>query len=195
MTHYKIACLDVWDEPVKNQTRDVAPDNFELVFAKVMMRITKLRLPNNAILSCGTAPVSRRMLDRSPNIQFVQKWGIGFDKVDLKAVEDHGLGLCNTAGANKTVVAEHTILLILAVYRHLLEIDERLRKGEWLDIKIMLRNNALQLRGKTVGIFGFGNIGRAVAQRLTGFETKVIYNDLIKADAETETTLNPNRFP
>ena len=191
MTHYKIACLDVWDEPVKNQTRDVAPDNFELVFAKSYDEDHQIEITQQCdFIMCGTAPVSRRMLDESPNIQFVQKWGIGFDKVDLKAVEDHGLGLCNTAGANKTVVAEHTILLILAVYRHLLEIDERLRKGEWLDIKIMLRNNALQLRGKTVGIFGFGNIGRAVAQRLTGFETKVIYNDLIKADAKTEKTLN-----
>jgi len=74
----------------------------------------------------------------------------------------------------------------------LLEIDERLRKGEWLDIKIMLRNNALQLRGKTVGIFGFGNIGRAVAQRLTGFEAKVIYHDLMRADAEAEEKLNAN---
>ena len=191
MTTYKIACLDVWDEPVKDQTRDVAPDNFELIFAKSYDEEHQIEITQHCdFIVCGTAPVSRRMLDESPNIQFVQKWGIGFDKVDLKAVEDHGLGLCNTAGANKTVVAEHTILLILAVYRHLLEIDERLRKGEWLDIKIMLRNNALQLRGKTVGIFGFGNIGRAVAQRLTGFETKVIYHDLIKLDAKTEKKLN-----
>ncbi|HAT34733.1 MAG TPA: dehydrogenase, partial [Rhodospirillaceae bacterium] len=191
MTNYKIAMLDVWDEPVKDQTRDVAPDNFELLFADSYDDDHQIDINKQCdFIVCGAAPVSRRMLEESPDIQFIQKWGIGFDKVDLDAVRDHGLGLCNTAGANRTVVAEHTILLMLAVYRHLLEIDERLRSGEWLDIKKMLRNNALQMRGKTVGILGFGNIGRAVAQRLIGFETDVVYHDLVKADSETEKKLN-----
>ncbi|MBL25458.1 MAG: dehydrogenase [Rhodospirillaceae bacterium] len=191
MTNYKIAMLDVWDEPVKDQTRDVAPDNFELLFADSYDDDHQIDITKQCdFIVCGAAPVSRRMLEESPDMQFIQKWGIGFDKVDLDAVRDHGLGLCNTAGANRTVVAEHTILLMLAVYRHLLEIDERLRSGEWLDIKKMLRNNALQMRGKTVGILGFGNIGRAVAQRLIGFETDVVYHDLVKADSETEKKLN-----
>lgn len=191
MSHHKIAVLDVWAEAVKDQTRAVAPDNFELIFAESYDEDHQIEITKQCdFIVCGTAPVTRRMLDESPSIKFVQKWGIGFDKVDLDAVRDHGLGLCNTAGANRTVVAEHTILLILAVYRHILEIDERLRNGEWLDIKVMLRNNALQLRGKTVGILGFGNIGRAVAQRLKGFETEVIYNDLVQADAATEKELN-----
>ena len=194
MNTVKVACLDVWNDPVRDETRAVAPENFELLFADSYDEDHQIEITQQCdFIMCGSAPVSRRMLAESPNIKFVQKWGIGFDKVDLKAVEDHGLGLCNTAGANRTVVAEHTILLILAVYRHLLEIDARMRKGEWLDIKIMLRNNALQLRGKTVGILGFGNIGRAVAQRLKGFETNVIYHDLVRADADTEKELKATR--
>ena len=60
MTHYKIACLDVWDEPVKNQTRDVAPDNFELVFAKSYDEDHQIEITQQCdFIMCGTAPVSR----------------------------------------------------------------------------------------------------------------------------------------
>ncbi len=190
MTRHKIAILDVWAEAVRDQTRAVAPDNFELHFAESYDEDHQIEIAQVCdFIVCGTAPISRRLLNAAPNIKFIQKWGIGFDKVDLDAVREHGLGLCNTAGANSSVVAEHTLLLMLAVYRHLLEIDTRLRKGEWLDIKIMLRNNALQMRGKTIGILGFGNIGRAVAQRLTGFETNVIYYDISRATEEIERKL------
>jgi len=193
MTRYKIAILDVWAEAVRDQTRAVAPENFELHFAESYDEDHQIKIAQVCdFIVCGTAPISRRLLDAAPSIKFIQKWGIGFDKVDLDAIRDHGLGLCNTAGANSSVVAEHTILLILAVYRHLLEIDARLRNGEWLDIKIMLRNNALQMRGKTVGILGFGNIGRAVAQRLIGFETNVIYHDISRATGEIESKFNSN---
>ena len=190
MTRHKIAILDVWAEAVRDQTRAVAPDNFELHFAESYDEDHQIEIAQVCdFIVCGTAPISRRLLNAAPNIKFIQKWGIGFDKVDLDAVREHSLGLCNTAGANSSVVAEHTLLLMLAVYRHLLEIDTRLRKGEWLDIKIMLRNNALQMRGKTIGILGFGNIGRAVAQRLTGFETNVIYYDISRAPEEIERKL------
>ena len=190
MTRHKIAILDVWAEAVRDQTRAVAPDNFELHFAESYDEDHQIEIAQVCdFIVCGTAPISRRLLNAAPNIKFIQKWGIGFDKVDLDAVREHSLGLCNTAGANSSVVAEHTLLLMLAVYRHLLEIDTRLRKGEWLDIKIMLRNNALQMRGKTIGILGFGNIGRAVAQRLTGFETNVIYYDISRATEEIERKL------
>ncbi len=190
MTRHKIAILDVWAEAVRDQTRAVAPDNFELHFAESYDEDHQIEIAQVCdFIVCGTAPISRRLLNAAPNIKFIQKWGIGFDKVDLDAVREHRLGLCNTAGANSSVVAEHTLLLMLAVYRHLLEIDTRLRKGEWLDIKIMLRNNALQMRGKTIGILGFGNIGRAVAQRLTGFETNVIYYDISRATEEIERKL------
>ena len=187
MTQHKIAILDVWAEAVRDQTRAVAPENFELHFAESYDEDHQIEIAQICdFIVCGTAPISRRLLDAAPNVKFIQKWGIGFDKVDLEAVRDQGLGLCNTAGANSSVVAEHTVLLILAVYRHLLGIDTRLRNGEWLDIKIMLRNNALQIRGKTIGILGFGNIGRAVAQRLIGFETNVIYYDISRADEKIE---------
>ena len=190
MTVYKVAILDVWAEAVRDQTRAVAPDDFELIFAQSYDERHQIEIAQRCdFIICGTAPISRHLIESAPGIKFVQKWGIGYDKVDLDALRDHGLGLCNTAGANSSVVAEHTILLILAVYRHLLKIDERLRKGEWLDIKVMLRNNALQLRGKTVGILGFGNIGQAVAQRLVGFETEIIYNDLKRAGKDIEDKL------
>ena len=74
MTSYKIACLDVWDEPVKDQTRDVAPDNFELIFAKSYDEDHQIEITQQCdFIMCGTAPVTRRMLDESPKIQFVQK--------------------------------------------------------------------------------------------------------------------------
>jgi phosphoglycerate dehydrogenase-like enzyme len=81
-------------------------------------------------------------------------------------------------------VAEHVILLILSIYRRLLEADASIRRGEWLQWE--LRPTSLELAGKTVGLVGFGRIGREVAQRLRGFDVDVLYYDPFRADADVE---------
>ena len=185
---WKIACLDVWEEDVKAATRAVAPAEFDLHFAAGYddEQQASLTCDSDFILA-GWAPVPKSLLDRSPKVRMVHKWGIGYDKIDLDACRARGIPVLITAGANKGPVAEHTIMLILAVYRQLGRMDRGVRSDRWL--KKEARSATRGLVGKTVGLLGFGNIGRAVTQKIRGFDVDVIYYDIVRADAETEREL------
>jgi phosphoglycerate dehydrogenase-like enzyme len=122
-----------------------------------------------------TAAVTEPMLKNSPRLKLIHKWGIGVDKIDLAAADREGVYVAITAGANAGAVAEHTIMLILATLRRLSYADRAMHAGRFPHTE--MRANCRKISGKTVGILGFGAIGRAVAQRLRGFETKILYYD------------------
>jgi D-3-phosphoglycerate dehydrogenase / 2-oxoglutarate reductase len=90
-------------------------------------------------------------------------------------------------------VAEHTLLLMLAVYRRILDCDQRVRSGGWG--KDVARAGNRELRGKTVGVVGLGNIGREVTKRVRAFETEVVYFDVARAAPAVEEALGVTYAP
>jgi len=185
---WKIACLDVWEQDVQDATRAVAPDDFDLHFATSYDDAEQLGLAADSdFILAGWSPVPAAMIEGSPKVRMVHKWGIGFDKIDLEACRKAGIPVLITAGANKGPVAEHTIMLMLAVYRQLGRMDQGIRGGRWL--KKEARSATRRLDGKTVGLLGFGNIGRMVAQKIRGFDVDLTYYDIQRADRETEKEL------
>ena len=128
------------------------------------------------------------MLEHARKLRMIEKWGIGVDRIDVAAARAMKIPLAITAGSNAGPVAELTIGLMLAVYRRIAHVDRALREGRWL--KSEMREIGYQIAGKTVGIYGLGNIGRKVAQRLQGFECEVIYHDACRAVAGVEQRLN-----
>ncbi len=134
-----------------------------------------------------TAPITEKLLSESPNLRMVHKWGIGVDKIDLPGAERQGVYVAITAGSNAGAVSEHAVLLILASLRRLALADRSMREGKWIYTE--LRPMCRKLSGKTVGILGFGNIGKNVAQRLAGFDVEIIYSDPYRAPAEAEERL------
>jgi phosphoglycerate dehydrogenase-like enzyme len=135
-----------------------------------------------------TAPITEQLLKESPKLRLVHKWGIGVDKIDLAGAERQGVYVAITAGSNAATVAEHTVMLIIAALRRLSYADKSVRDGKWIYTE--LRPMCRKLIGKTVGLLGFGNIGRNVAQRLQGFEVEIIYHDPFRAAPEVEQRLN-----
>ena len=131
------------------------------------------------------------MLERAKRLRMIQKWGIGVDRIDVDAARRRGIALAITAGSNAAPVAELTLALMLAVYRRIAYVDRAMRQGLWP--KAEMRETCFQIAGKTVGLVGFGNIGRMVARRLSGFDAKVIYADARAADRETEVALGVSR--
>ncbi len=117
----------------------------------------------------------------------IEKWGIGVDRLDVQAARRMKIPVAITAGSNAGPVAELAVALMLGVYRRLAQVDSALRRGQWL--KAEMREVCFQLSGKTVGLLGFGNIGRMVARRLRGFDLRVLYFDARRADAATEAAL------
>lgn len=99
------------------------------------------------------------------------RFGVGFDKVDLKAASDNGIAIARTTAANSTAVAEMALTLILASRRMLNQNQACLRSGNWV------KNVGYETIGSIVGILGFGNIGRKLANLLKGFDCKIVVYD------------------
>ncbi len=119
----------------------------------------------------GTGPVTAAHLDAAPRLKVVARYGVGFEAVDLDAARERGVIVTNTPGANSGAVADHAVGLMLAVLRGTTAGDRRVRTGDWS----VLRGR--ELGSLTVGIVGFGRIGQGVAQRLSGFGSRVLAHD------------------
>lgn len=173
----RVACLDVWPEEVRQVVRQAAPDGFEVAFAESYDEAEQHELVAGAdFVMAGWPAVPGRAIAAAPRLKLIQKWGVGYDKIDLDAARSRGIPVAITAGANAPAVAEHAVGLMLAVYRHIPRVDSAARRGVWL--KGEMRAVSHLLLGKTVGILGFGHIGRAVARRLKGFGVSILCNDI-----------------
>lgn len=188
MQSIKVAALDVWAPAVRDAVKGCLPDGWSIAFADSYDEAHQRALAAGAdVIVPGWAAVDAEMLAGALKLRMIQKWGIGLDRIDLDAVERAGLTLAITAGGNTSVVAEHAVMLMLAVYRRLSMIDRATREGRWLFNE--MRGICLQLRGKTVGLVGFGHIGQMLARKLSGFEVDILYTDLARRDAEIEARL------
>jgi phosphoglycerate dehydrogenase-like enzyme len=172
----RVACLGyVFDPLVQQIVEELAPPGFELLFAEKPDETTPGLVVESDFVMC-VSHVTDSMMANAPRLRLIQKWGIGVDKIDLEAADRHGIYVAITAGANASVVAEHTIMLILASLRRLVVADRSMRAGGWSAAE--LRPKTRQLATKTVGILGLGNIGTALARRLRGFEVRILYRDI-----------------
>jgi phosphoglycerate dehydrogenase-like enzyme len=108
----------------------------------------------------------------APKLKLVQVMSAGYEHVDIRLAQRFGVPVATFGDAMASVVAEHTLLLILAVYRRLLQLDAAVRSGAWRTNEPVMR----ELRGKRVGLIGLGYIGREVAVRLQAFGAEVVYS-------------------
>lgn len=183
-----VACLDVWTPRVREVVQRSAPPELQLRFASSYDEFEQFSLIENAdAVLVGWAEVTAPMLAHARRLRMIQKWGIGVDRIDVDAASRMGVPVYITAGSNAGPVAELTIALILAIYRRLPYVDRAIREGKWP--KSEMRESCFQIAGKTVGLIGFGSIGRMVARRLRGFDVQVLYYDTRRADPETELAL------
>lgn len=134
-------------------------------------------------------PFSRALIEAARDLKFVQHQGVGFqDTIDMDVFRQTGARLAITPAGTTIGVAEHTLLLTLAVLRRLSFADAELRQGRW-HINA-LRPESMELAHKTVGYIGMGRIGQAAAKRFNAFETRGVYYDpSVRLDAEAEAAL------
>jgi len=126
----------------------------------------------------GLDNIDESVIESANCLRVIARYGVGVDRVDLDAATRHHIIVTNTPGANSTAVAELTICFILALARNLCSANETTHRGEWQ------RFNGLGLRGKAIGLIGFGAIGKKVAQRLKGFECRILASDPLLADEQ-----------
>jgi len=114
-------------------------------------------------------------LESAPRLRMIQHQGVGFDKIDLAACAARGIPVALNPEGTSQGVAEHTLLLILALYKQLPAAANAVNEGRWPQWELRLTSH--ELAGKTLGLVGFGRIGREVARRALAFDAKVLYFD------------------
>lgn len=121
-------------------------------------------------------PVNKTFLDAATSLQFIARSGAGMENIDVDYARIKGIALFNSPEGNRTAVAEHAIGMLLSLFNHLNRVDAQVREGIWLRAE----NRGHELKGKTIGIIGYGNMGHAFAKRLSGFQVKVLAYDKYK---------------
>jgi D-3-phosphoglycerate dehydrogenase len=119
----------------------------------------------------GLDEINKEVIQAARQLRVIARYGVGVDRVDLKAATQRRILVTNTPGANSAAVAELTLTFILALARNLCVVCEKTKRGEWP------RGEVLGLGGKTIGLIGFGAIGQEVALRLKGFGCRLLAYD------------------
>jgi glyoxylate reductase len=136
-----------------------------------------------------TEKINDDLLRAAPKLRIAANVAVGFDNIDLDACTKRGVVATNTPGVLDETTADFAWTLLLAVARRLNEGETLARSGNWKGWNLDQLCGA-DIWGKTLGVVGFGRIGRAVARRASGFQMKVIYTDAVRAPGEVEQSLN-----
>lgn len=164
--------------------RPLHASGMALLEARHDIAIRQLARPNPAELAAavpgahavlvGLENVDEALLDRAPELQIVSRFGVGYDTVDISACTRRGVVVGVTNGGNDLAVAEHTLMLLLAVARRTIEMDASVRAGSW-----MIRDGRPmgELAGRRILVIGYGRIGSRVARLCTAFGMRVFVRD------------------
>ena len=119
-------------------------------------------------------PLDAHFLEKAKNLKFIARVGAGMENIDTAKAQELGIKLINSPEGNKDAVAEHVIGTLLVLMNRLFISSNEVKKGIWLREE----NRGEEILGKTFGIIGYGNMGKAVAKRLSGFGCKTIFYDI-----------------
>lgn len=160
------------DAPALRRLRDRVDD---VVFSEAGRPLTEDELldlvPGFDGVIAGLDPFTAPVLAAAGRLRTIARYGTGVSNIDLDAAARHGIVVTRTPGANALAVAELTIGLMLAVARGIPRLDAAMRRGEWT------RGEGIELAGRTLGVVGFGAIGRLVAERAAAFGMEVVTYD------------------
>jgi lactate dehydrogenase-like 2-hydroxyacid dehydrogenase len=144
------------------------------------------KLQGKAGLVCLlTDTIDERLLAQCPELKVVCNIAVGYNNIDVKACTRRGVMVTNTPGVLDDTTADFAWTLLLATARRVVEADKLLRTGKWKGWGLM-QFLGHDVHRKTLGIIGFGRIGKGVARRAQGFDMRVIYTDVQRADESTE---------
>lgn len=192
---FKVLYFSVTNPELYEVIRSLAPKGFEVITldrGDEPERLEKLK-EADFILVADSA-ITRAHIQAAPRLKMIQHQGVGYEKIDLAAAAEAGVVVGLTPEGTTIPVAEHTILLILALYRRLPTAHQSLLEGKWLQWG--LRMQSFDLYGKTLGIVGMGRIGRAVAFRAKNFGVNILYYDkYIRLNAQEERELQARFCP
>lgn len=156
------------DEQLRSQTNVIDAYN-----RKNVVDLAR-KQPVHGIVTRGKGQVNRELMEACPDLEVITRCGVGLDNVDVEEATRRNIRVVNAPGANSDTIAEHALTLMLMLIRNTWKSAERVRSGRW-----EWRNSYTgdEIRGKTLGILGMGNIGQRVAKLADAFGMDVIFWD------------------
>jgi len=122
--------------------------------------------------------IDQSFLEEAPSLRWIARLGVGTEHIDLEACAKHQVEVFTSPEGSRDTVGEHAIGMLLMLLNRLAIADREVRRGEW----IREGNRGVEIKGKTIGIIGYGNMGRAFAKRISGFEANVLAFDKYQSD-------------
>ncbi len=122
--------------------------------------------------------IDKPLIDASTNLKFIARIGAGVENIDIQYAKEKNIVCLNSPEGNADAVGEFVIGGLLALFRHLLQTDTQVRNGQWLREE----NRGLELNKKNIGIIGYGNMGKSLAKKLSGFGCKILAYDKYKTN-------------
>jgi len=129
----------------------------------------------DGIILRSRIPIDEPFLRVAKHLKFIARLGAGMENIDTKVAEELGISLINSPEGNRDSVAEHVLGMLLLLMNRLRIASEEVKNGIWKREE----NRGDELLGKTVGLIGYGNMGKATAKRFSGFGCRVIFYDIL----------------
>jgi D-3-phosphoglycerate dehydrogenase len=171
----KVLSIDKTHEVLEQNLRVAG---FDLVIKEDYERIDLLN--NIAYYDClivrSKVEIDKEIIDRGKRLKAIARVGAGMDAIDVQYAESKGIKCLNSPEGNKDAVGEHCLGLLLCLFNKINISDREIRQGLWQ----REANRGLEIKNKTIGIMGYGNMGMAFAQRLLGFECEILAYDKYK---------------
>ncbi len=176
----KILHLDTNHPLLINQLNDLGFDNIENYTAS-KSEVEGIISNYDGIVIRSRFKIDKTFIDAATNLKFIARVGAGLESIDVNYAQKKGIHLISAPEGNRNAVGEQALGMLLALFNNLKKADLEIRNGKWL----RENNRGIELEGKTVGIIGYGNMGKAFAKKLNGFDVEVICYD-IKANVGDE---------
>ncbi|GER58442.1 2-hydroxyacid dehydrogenase [Patiriisocius marinus] len=118
--------------------------------------------------------IDKAFMDKATNLKFIARVGAGLESIDEAYAAKKGISLISSPEGNRNAVGEHTLGMLLSLFNNLNKADRQVKAGNWLRED----NRGIEVDGKTIGIIGYGNMGKAFAKKLRGFDCTVLCYDI-----------------
>ncbi|PWG05875.1 2-hydroxyacid dehydrogenase [Polaribacter aquimarinus] len=169
----KILHLDTNHSLLINQLNDLGFQNDEDYTSLKAAIEAKIHLYDGFIIR-SRFKIDKDFLDKATNLKFIGRVGAGLENIDCDYAASKNIELIAAPEGNRNAVGEHSLGMLLSLFNKLNKADKEVRKGKWLREE----NRGIELDGKTIGLIGYGNMGKSFAKKLRGFDVDVICYDI-----------------
>lgn len=156
-----------------NQLNDLGYTNDEDYTSSKTTIETKIHLYDGIVIRSRFS-IDKQFLKKATRLKFIARVGAGLENINIDFAKEKGIELIAAPEGNSNAVGEHTLGLLLSLFNKLNKADKEIRNGKWL----REANRGIELDGKTIGLIGYGNMGKAFAKKLQGFDVEILCYDI-----------------